>query len=331
MVSKNSTVSVIIPAFNAGKYIGQALDSVLAQRRAANEVIVVNDCSTDNTLDVIAPYAQMYPGLIKVLSTPANSGVSAARNRGIQAATGELIALLDGDDYWKDNHLSVLVGLLEEHPKAGWAFSEMINLFADGTLREHTCGGSIPDNRPFDGFLQFVWFCRAQTSTVIIRRAVFEKVGYFTTEYRQAEDYEMFMRASKDHLVIHSPEVTTFWRKHGASLTAANPKKYNVQTFFVRHAYFEKHKHEMTDRQILEFNRITEISWRDEISQAFYSNDHGIFSDLMECRKYLPNPGIATSWQVAQSLRPLRTILHRSRPFRRILGTAMYSLRTLSS
>lgn len=317
-VDKHS-VSVIIPAYNAGKYIGQALDSVLTQQRPAKEIIVVNDCSTDDTLDVLKVYTQAHPDFIKVLSTRTNSGVSAARNMGIQAANGELIALLDGDDYWKDCHLAILVELLERYPEADWAFSEMVNLFPDGTLGKHTCGGSIPDNVPFDCFFQFAWFCRAQTSTVVIKKTVFDKAGYFTPEYRQAEDYDLFMRISKDHPVIHSPEVTTFWRKHITSLTAANPKKYNVQTISIRHAYLEKHKGEMTPQQVLELGRITERSWRDEMSQAFYSNDHEIFSDFMECRKYLPNPKIAIPWKIVRGVQPLRNVLHRSRGLRRAL------------
>ncbi len=317
-IDKHS-VSVIIPAYNAGKYIGQALNSVLQQKRPAKEIIVVNDCSTDDTLDVLKMYTEAYPNFIKVLSTGSNSGVSATRNMGIQAAEGQLIALLDGDDYWKDCHLAILVGLLERYPEASWAFSEMVSFFPDGTLENHTCGGSIPDNQPFDGFLQFAWFCRAQTSTVVIKKDVFERVGYFTTEYRQAEDYDLFMRISKDHPVIHSPEVTTFWRKHPASLTAANPKKYNVRTMSIRHAYVQRYKGEMTPRQVLDLGRIAEISWRDEISQAFYSNDHEIFSDFIECRKYLPNPGIATPWRVLRRARPLRTVLHRSRSLRQKL------------
>lgn len=108
MTATKYKVSVIVPAYKAGKHVAQTLNSVLAQRRKAQEIMVVNDCSTDDTLPVVAGYAQAHPDLIKVLNTPANSGVSAARNLGIQAARGDLIALLDGDDYWKDSHLSTL-------------------------------------------------------------------------------------------------------------------------------------------------------------------------------------------------------------------------------
>ena len=207
------SVSVVIPAYNVDKHIGQALDSVLLQRRPAKEIIVVDDCSTDDTLDVLQRYALAFPESITVLNTEASSGMSAARSRGIQAAKGDVVALLDGDGYWKDCHLEIVVELLERHPKASWAFSETATLFPDGRLERYGCGGSKVDHDAFDGFDRFAGVCGAQKSTMVIRRAVFDRVEHLATEYRRTEDYDLFMDISKDHPVIHSPEVTTFWRK----------------------------------------------------------------------------------------------------------------------
>src|SRR5690348_10269988 len=94
------TVSVVIPAFNAAEYIGQAIDSVLAQTHQPIEIIVVDDGSTDQTAQIAAAY----PAPVRVLRKP-NGGPASARNMGIAAATGSWIALLDADDRWLANKL----------------------------------------------------------------------------------------------------------------------------------------------------------------------------------------------------------------------------------
>lgn len=89
------TVSVVIPAYNAGEYLGRAIDSVLAQTQPAAEIIVVDDGSADNTADV----AQGYGERIRFIQQE-NAGASVARNTGIEAAASEWIAFLDADDEW---------------------------------------------------------------------------------------------------------------------------------------------------------------------------------------------------------------------------------------
>src|SRR4051812_47467284 len=102
-----NTVSVIIPVYNGAAFITRAIDSALQQSHRPSEIIVVNDGSTDATLDVLAPYG----GRIVLISI-ANGGVSNARNVGIAASTGELLAFLDADDSWHPNKLQMQVAAL---------------------------------------------------------------------------------------------------------------------------------------------------------------------------------------------------------------------------
>ncbi|MGH8106872.1 MAG: glycosyltransferase family 2 protein, partial [Arenimonas sp.] len=107
-MSNAPAVSIIIPAYNLAPYIAETLDSVFAQTCRDFEIIVINDGSTDDTEERIAPYRNRI-----VYIRQENRGVMAARNVGLQAARGRYIALLDGDDLWLPNFLEVLVGMLE--------------------------------------------------------------------------------------------------------------------------------------------------------------------------------------------------------------------------
>lgn len=106
-------ISVVIPAYNAGKYIADCIDSLLGQTFKDIEIIVVNDGSADNTLEVLTEYKKKYPEIITVISQ-GNQGQSVARNNGIAASQGKYIAFIDADDYIKNNMLEVLYNKAKE-------------------------------------------------------------------------------------------------------------------------------------------------------------------------------------------------------------------------
>ncbi len=109
-----NTVSVIIPAYNAEQYIEAAIDTALLQEGVQVEVLVIDDCSTDRTADLVRRKA-LQDGRVRVLRTPRNSGPAAARNRGLDAAAGEWIALLDADDRFHPGRLRRLLDLAARH------------------------------------------------------------------------------------------------------------------------------------------------------------------------------------------------------------------------
>lgn len=122
------SVSVVIPAYNYGRFVGAAIDSVLAQRypRARVEVIVVDDGSTDDTSDVLARYG----GRIRAVHQ-ANGGVARATEHGLRLATGELWTILGADDYWPRDRLDVLVRAMARYPHAGLVYGDM-SIVKDG-------------------------------------------------------------------------------------------------------------------------------------------------------------------------------------------------------
>ena len=115
--------SVIIPAYNVSGIIGRAIRSAAAQTCPPREILVIDDCSTDNTVEVVKPLVQDIPSL-RLLSTPTNGGPSAARNVGLRAAKADWIALLDSDDAWDPTKVELQERALRSDPSAVGCYTQ---------------------------------------------------------------------------------------------------------------------------------------------------------------------------------------------------------------
>jgi glycosyltransferase involved in cell wall biosynthesis len=201
-------VSVVIPTYNYAHFIGEAIDSVLAQTMPALEIIVVDDGSTDDTRERVAKYGDRVRYIHQ-----ANRGLSAARNTGIAAARGEFVALLDADDRWKPGKLA-----------AQWAefTGPDIGLVYCGKEVFHEQGrvSLVPAvkaeaDRALELLLTANLFC---PSSVIMRRECFAKCGTFDETLRKVEDREMWIRIAKQFRLACVPECLAEWRLHGSAL-----------------------------------------------------------------------------------------------------------------
>ncbi len=212
-------LSVIIPAYNVGKYLSAAIDSALAQTLEDIEIIVVNDGSTDDTEAVLERYRHQ----ARVTSiTQANQGVAAARNAGIALATGRYIGCLDGDDLWHPTKAAKHVALMDANEDLDMSFSWLREIDEQG---EET--GARPETaQDFPGFEDFLFTNLTFTgSTVVLRRSALDQVGAFDSELRSCEDHEMWIRIAsirprniaclKEVLVdyrIHATQTSKNWR-----------------------------------------------------------------------------------------------------------------------
>ena len=180
-------VSVIIPTYNRGWIIKEAIDSVLAQDYTEFELIVVDDGSTDHTSDVLDSYGDV----IKVFSQK-NKGVSAARNRGIEEASGTFIAFLDSDDLWLSQKLSVQIEFFNQTPDALICQTEEVwirnGLRVNPKKRHQKPSGII--------FKPSLELCLVSPSAVMIRRSLFDWVGEFDETLPACEDYDLWLRIS---------------------------------------------------------------------------------------------------------------------------------------
>lgn len=206
-------VSVIVPVYNRPVYVRQAVDSALAQECPGGfEVIVVDDGSTDDTPQVLASYGDR----IRVVRQR-NGGAAAARNAGIGAAQGEYFALLDSDDVWMPGKLAAQVALLDAHPDAGFAHSDVEEFFegAPGkrwTRRPEIVGGDV---------LKFLLRRNViHTMSVMIRRRAIEEVGDFDPRYPPCEDWDLWLRICEHRPVVGDPRPWVRTRVHEGGISA---------------------------------------------------------------------------------------------------------------
>ena len=197
------SISAVIPAYNAETYIARAIDSVLAQTCPVDEIIVVDDGSTDKTAGI----ARSYGDKVKLIQQP-NAGVSAARNTGIFAATGDWIAFLDADDEWLPNKIEWQVENLKRHPDLKWTTGNYIECLCDENRKaEHTttqrCMAYLRGKDIFDSYFQAILLCQwGHTDCMLIQKKVFDEVGTFTTDLAIAEDIDVWLR-----IAYHYPTV----------------------------------------------------------------------------------------------------------------------------
>lgn len=213
-------ISVVIPLYNKQNAIAATLQSVLAQTYTNYEIIVVDDGSTDESASVAEATLREFSGRPKgyglgfrVLRKE-NGGVCSARNRGIQEAQYDYIALLDGDDLWDEHYLEEQVRLIQDFPEAkmwGINFAEMCN---GEIIRK------LPTGLP-DGYRGYVanYFQMAGrisdlycSSSVVIRKDVFDRVGYFDERIKYAEDNDMWFRIIARYQVVFYDRYMAFYQ-----------------------------------------------------------------------------------------------------------------------
>jgi glycosyltransferase involved in cell wall biosynthesis len=189
-------VSVIIPAYNVAPYIGETLDSVFAQTFADYEAIVINDGSPD-TEDLERALAR-FIDRINYLKQE-NRGASAARNTGVRAARGELIAFLDADDLWLPNYLNEQITFIQERDcDLVCADAEV---FGDISHEEQSYMESLMPGSPSTGDVTFLGLLSAEqsliTSGVVVRRELVIQAGLFDEALRNSQDFDLWLRLAR--------------------------------------------------------------------------------------------------------------------------------------
>jgi len=215
------TVSVVIPAYNCARYMSQTLDSVFAQTHPPDEVIVVNDGSTD---DLAGAIAQSHSGIIYVEQT--NKGVSSARNAGVRRATGDWIAFLDGDDTWHPTKLEKQIAATAGG--AGLIFCWKYE-FLEGEAGESRLVSYNRDcsENPLEAILTCFF---ASPSTVLVRRSLFVQSGGFDEAMRDGEDADLWIRLAAHTAFAQVEEPLVFYRVRQDSVCGGQtPREYVEQ------------------------------------------------------------------------------------------------------
>lgn len=210
-------VSVIIPSYNSDRYIAETIGSVLNQSMSNLELIVVDDGSTDKTREIVREF-----GAPVRLVAQSNAGVCAARNRGIDEARGEFICLMDHDDFWFPHKLASQILALKNHSEAGVAYSPYLMWYPapDGKYPEPAFLAptqGIDDIDPeYSGWIyhHLLLDCIMLTSSAMFRKEVFEKCGAFDESLPYSEDWDLWLRISREYPFIKLRHPTTLYRQH---------------------------------------------------------------------------------------------------------------------
>jgi glycosyltransferase involved in cell wall biosynthesis len=203
-------VTIVIPCYNQAQFLGEAIESALAQSYQAREVIVVDDGSTDATAEVALSYADVR------LLQQANFGQAVARNRGLSEAQGEFVVFLDADDRLRPEALATGLRCLAAHPEAAFAYGHIKLIAGDG--RPLPTPNQVGVERDYYQELlrnNYIW----TPGAVIYRRSVFGSVGGFRPRVNGSEDFELNVRIAREFPICCSGEWVLEYRLHGKNTT----------------------------------------------------------------------------------------------------------------
>ena len=203
------TVSVIIPTHNHARFLGEALDSVLAQRFQCFEVVVVDDGSTDETRALVASYAPR----VRYLFQP-HAGVASARNAGLRHTSAPYVAFLDADDTWVPDKLALQVAYLDAHPHVGVVFTSYLKTDEAGKPLGREPKRFPYTRSPFETMLIWPY---GSMNVAMVRRACLQRVGDFDETLTIAEDWDLWLRVARHYGIANLDQPLATYRQSAAS------------------------------------------------------------------------------------------------------------------
>lgn len=239
-----SDVSVVIPAYNAAHFLADALHGIARQTLLPREVIIVNDGSTDDTVQTVAAWIAAHPQPYPIhLHNQPNSGIAATRNQGIRLAQGAWLAFLDADDIFEPEHIAVLMRALQAEPSAQGAYGAG-RLLARGVLQDmlyddywdspsRTLGTQIPgtDFYRIDKNIlpRMIKGNFIKPSSLLVSRALVHQVGLFNEALPTAEDREWLVRLLLKTCFVYVPVAITQYRWHDDNASHVRNARRNME------------------------------------------------------------------------------------------------------
>lgn len=231
-MSQRLTIAAIIPVYNQRATVAEAIQSALDQTRPVDDIIVVDDGSTDGSGDLVA---ERYGHQVRLLRQE-NKGAAGAFNAGTRATTCDLVSLLGADDRWLPQRIEKQVAFMEDHPSCMLSFTAAV-------LADELHGVTVVEGTEIDkeSYLRKAFFQEDMLPAgngVMVRRAVFDEVGYFDERLRKCQDTDMWLRIMVRYGFEHITEPLV-WVRRGAHRTEADMSKW----FPYHDLYFRKHRY----------------------------------------------------------------------------------------
>jgi len=216
-------VSCIVPVFNGERYVSETIESILRQSYPLTEVIVVDDGSSDGTLETLAVFAER----IRVIQQE-NGGPSLARNRGMEESRGAFIAFLDADDLWVEDKLEVQMDRFRARPGLQLCSGRLKSFWIPELDHERR----RLENHPYHQERAMLSPC-----TVLARREVFRRIGGFDPDLRHGEDTDLFIRIMKAGIEYENvPRLLVHRRQHMSNLTREVSPSHDTMLAFIKRA-----------------------------------------------------------------------------------------------
>ena len=265
-------ISILMPAYNAAEFLSQSVHSVINQSYTMFELIIVDDGSRDETLEIARRFSAE-DERIKVF-TKQNAGCSAARNYGLKQSNGSLIAYLDSDDTWHSEFLEKLHAALAGQPDKGLAYCGWQNL---GVRKGRGEPYVPPDYEGPEKAINLLQGCPWPIHAVLTRRHLIENAGGFNENLTTSEDYDLWLRVTVANKIVCVPEVLAYYHHHGDGNATANRALVAIDQHKVQRAFLaanpnvlqtveRKHAKTLLSKQLL--YRGFECYWNQDLPAA---------------------------------------------------------------
>lgn len=228
-------VDIIIPAYNAARYLPAALESVASQTFEDWRILLIDDGSTDNTPEIVAPFIDRFGPRLQYIRQQ-NRGLPAARNQAILHSSAEFLALLDADDVWLPNRLSESLKSFEGRPHAGLSYGFVSRIDPDGAIidtfdqRQKHAEGRVAS---------YVYMRQIDLPcpTITFRRQCIDEVGMFDENLRATEDRDLWLRIAQRYEIVLAPQIIAYYRTSPNAMTTDPDRMLRAQLQFIEKHY----------------------------------------------------------------------------------------------
>ncbi|WP_235284146.1 glycosyltransferase [Methanosarcina sp. 1.H.A.2.2] len=275
---KKDLVSVVMSAYNSEKFISDSISSILNQTYDDWELVIINDASSDNTLEIINQFSEK-DLRIKVIDNEKNIGLTISLNVGIKNSNGEFVARLDSDDLAEPSRLEKQINYLHNHPDVGLVGSGAYLINSFGNKIGFMNVMSQPDfvNKFMNNLNPFIH------SSIMVRRKALDDVGSYREKFRYSQDYDLILRLSDKYKLSNIAQPLIRWRVSDNSLTMQHHTLQRIYADIAREFAIERRNYSHDSYESIEFNNlIDEMKIK---NQGRYLCDRGVY-DLLFNRKY---------------------------------------------
>ncbi|TDD94672.1 glycosyltransferase family 2 protein [Flavobacterium cellulosilyticum] len=233
-------ISIIIPAYNASDFILETLESVKQQTYTNWEIVLVNDCSTDNTIDIVNEFSGNVSNYVKLIINQTNLGVSETRNVAVANASGSWLALLDSDDVWLPNHLETLINEVAKDSDLNLVYAGCLVFLDDvkNIIFEQVITDGMLNNFNISLFTHQIGI---NPCTVLLNKKSWNRIGGMVPNLHHAEDKDLLFRLAKMGTKFKfSKQNTALYRKHSNAIAASNnASKMALGSIYVYEKHFD--------------------------------------------------------------------------------------------